>query len=94
MDLLQELHAGSMSAAPHAVADLTSATTDPCARHIHMAMHCLPDKLPKALELLSRRLRSNDWCDRKRISTILAAEAAGHWSANGLSHDGEENERH
>ncbi|KAL5970691.1 Presequence protease mitochondrial [Taenia solium] len=88
MDLLQELHTGSLCASPHAIAGLSvpEAETKPCARHVHISAYCLVDRVPRMLELLYKRLSANDWCDRARISTLLAADAASQWSANALSH--------
>ncbi|VDM25449.1 unnamed protein product, partial [Hydatigera taeniaeformis] len=89
MDLLQELHTGSLCASPHAVASISAseAETKPCARHVHISTYCLSDKVSSMLELLYKRLSASNWCDRARISTLLAADAAGHWSANALSHN-------
>lgn len=90
MDLLQELHTGSLCASPHAIASLSApeAEAKPCARHLHISAYCLADRVPRMLELLYKRLSANDWCDRARISTLLAADAASQWSANALSHSG------
>ncbi|EUB58568.1 Presequence protease [Echinococcus granulosus] len=88
MDLLQELYTGSFCAVPHAVASLSApeAETKPCTRHVHISTYCLADRVPRMLELLYKRLSANNWYDRARISTLLAADAASQWSANALSH--------
>lgn len=90
MDLETELNTGSLSASPHAVIPLQPEGHDDTARrYLHLSTHCLTNRLPRALELLARRLRGNDWADQTRIATLLAGDAAGQWSANALSHDGE-----
>ncbi|VDO09313.1 unnamed protein product [Rodentolepis nana] len=87
MDLQQELNTGTLSAFPHAMISLTTPETEPCTRHVHISSYCLSDRVPKMLELVEKRLRGNDWLDRTRIATLLAADASGQWSANALSHD-------
>lgn len=90
MDVQQVLNTGGFSASPHAIIDLTVPEAEFCVRHVHISTYCLADKVPKMLELVAKRLRGNDWCDKTRIATLLAAEVAGRWSANALSHNGKE----
>ncbi|KAM7542840.1 hypothetical protein Aperf_G00000018968 [Anoplocephala perfoliata] len=85
MNVQQVLNTGAFSACSHAVISLTTPDSEPCARHVHISTYCLADKVPKMLELVAKRLRGNDWCDKKRIATLLAADVAGQWSANALS---------